>query len=110
MTNVDFSVPNGLNGEFSVEAWALGYPNLVQASGGGIVAKGYGNGGEEFNLDVHAGFRFTLERQAGASRPAPKPPPTLAGNGGTTSTWKADGNWHHLVGVCDEATTISSLR
>jgi hypothetical protein len=103
MTNVDFSVPNGLNGEFSVEAWALGYPNLVQASGGGIVAKGYGNGGEEFNLDVHAGFRFYARTAGGGLTASAQAASTLAGNGGTTSTWKADGNWHHLVGVCDEA-------
>jgi hypothetical protein len=103
MTNVDFSVANGLNGEFSVEAWALGYPNAVQASGGGILAKGYGNGGEEFNLDVHAGFRFYARTAAGGLTASAQSASTLAGNGGTTSTWKADGNWHHLVGVCDEA-------
>jgi hypothetical protein len=103
MTNYDFSVPNGLNGAFTVEAWARAYAGVTQASGGGIVAKGYGNGGEEFNLDVHAGFRFYSRTSSGGLTASAQAASTLGGNGGSTSTWAGDGNWHHLVGVCDEA-------
>jgi hypothetical protein len=58
MTNFNFAVPSGGNGEFTIEAWAKGYSNVNQVSGGGILAKGIGNGAEQFNLDAHTGFRF----------------------------------------------------
>ncbi len=90
-TNIDFSVPAGSNAEFSVECWAN-----VSANGGGIVAKGFGNGGEELVLDTGGtgdAFRFYL-------RPA-----------GLNTTFQAsssivpNGKWCHLVGVCDEANS-----
>lgn len=105
MTNVDYSVPNGQNGEFTVEAWAKGYPNLIQASGGGIVGKGYGNGGEEFNMDVHGGFRFYCRtaNPSGGLAASAQAAPYLTGNTQPSTNWTMDGVWHHLVGVCDEA-------
>ena len=94
-TNIDFSAPAGKNAEFSVECWAN-----VSANGGGIVAKGFGNGGEELALDTGGtsdAFRFYL-------RP-----------NGQNTTFQASssivpkGNWYHLVAVCDEANSNLSL-
>jgi hypothetical protein len=90
---LDFSKPAGQSAVFSVEAW-------VQAAGAqgtdaGIVTIGYG-GFEQLNLDCGGAdpahnFRFYVRDATGV----------LHGPSGTKST--ADGLWHHLVGVCDEA-------
>jgi hypothetical protein len=92
-TYLTFATPNGGNAEFSVEAWFNQY--LVAGSGSGIVALGYGNGGEQFVLDTGGTgntLRFFVRNAAGLSSTA-------------TSTYapKNDGLWHHAVGVCDEA-------
>lgn len=90
--NLDFARPPGSNAEFSVEAWVRGGPQNVNA---GIIAKGYGNGGEQFSLDTGSdtitnhGFRFSIHDAAGLSHAA-------------ASAAVPDGQWHHLVGVCDE--------
>jgi hypothetical protein len=101
MTNFDFGKPNGANAEFSVEAWAKGYTNVTQASGGGIVSKGFGNGDEQFNIDAHSGFRFYVRNAAGAVIASAQGWSNYCGTE-VAGNWKADGNWHHLVGVCDE--------
>lgn len=101
-TNVDFSVPNGQNGAFSVEAWAKGPTGINQLSGGGIVAKGVGNGDEQFALDAHFGFRFYVRNTAGVTVAGAQASPLLGGTmvGGN---WQMDGQWHQVVGVCDQA-------
>jgi hypothetical protein len=92
IANLNFAQPLGSNAEFSVEAWVKGDPQAVNA---GIVAKGYGNGGEQFNLDTGStnvathGFRFSVHDAGGTNHNA-------------SSTVTPDGQWHHLVGVCDE--------
>jgi hypothetical protein len=77
------------NGEFSVEAWVYGG---TQTSDAGIISKGAGGGGEQFNLDCggtsHA-FRFFVRDNGGTAHLA-------------TSTTLPGSKWHHLVGVCDE--------
>ena len=91
---IDFSAPPAGNGEFSVAAWVKGGG---QTSDAGIVAKGYGGGGEQFNLDtgsdtsptVH-GFRFFVRDALGKTHSC-------------NSTVMPDGNWHFLAGVCDES-------
>jgi Concanavalin A-like lectin/glucanases superfamily len=95
IANIDFSQPSGGNAEFSVEAWVNGASS--QISGAGIVAKGYGNGGEQFDLDAYTNtslntvcFRFFVRDASGSTH-------------GATSTFALNGNWHHVVGVCDEA-------
>ncbi|HEX3626069.1 MAG TPA: LamG-like jellyroll fold domain-containing protein [Verrucomicrobiae bacterium] len=93
--NVDFSQPGGNNAELSVEAWVNG--GATQVSGAGIVAKGYGNGGEQFDLDViGTGLRLIVRDASGTAH-------------GATSTFPLDSNWHHVVGVCDEAAGTLSL-
>ena len=85
---IDFAT-NG-NAQFSVEAWVNGAGQTTDA---GIITKGSGGGGEQFNLDCggsgHA-FRFFVRDATGAARPA---------NGAIVP----NSQWHHLVGVCDEA-------
>jgi len=96
-TNVNFAKPQTNTSSFSVECWANGYPQNTDA---GIVSKGTGGGGEQFNLDtgsdvvvngatVHR-FRFFVRDASG-------------GTHGVSSAVAPDGSWHHLAGVCDEA-------
>jgi hypothetical protein len=104
ITNVDFSKPNGQNGAFSLEAWINGNPSIIQASGAAILAKGYGNGGEQFSLDAHFGIRFYVRNAAGQTvanaQSAPNVCGSLVGAG-----YEMDGKWHHLAAVCDQANS-----
>ena len=94
--NIDFS-QQGANGHFSIEAWVNAPPG--QISGAGIVAKGYGGGGEQFCLDIYSSqFRFFVHN-------AQNPVGTIAAYSGIAP----DSHWHHLVGVCDEANSLLSL-
>jgi hypothetical protein len=84
---VDFSTTG--NATFSAAAWVNGGAQTTDA---GIITKGYGGGGEQFNLDCGAGnhaFRFFV-RDAGGN--------VYLANSSVTP----DSHWHHLVGVCDE--------
>ena len=87
---ISFATPTNSSVALSVEAWVKGTAQSINAS---IVTKGYGGGGEQFNLDCGGGsshtFRFFVRDAGGGSHLAvsPKGP---------------DGYWHHLVGVCDE--------
>jgi hypothetical protein len=99
ISGIDFGAPTGSNVAFTVEAWVDGYPQTKDA---GIVSKGYGNGGEQFDMDTGShitvnsqttyNFRFLIRDASGAthsvnSSVAPDPGAQV---------------WHHLVGVCDE--------
>ncbi|HWD21024.1 MAG TPA: DUF2341 domain-containing protein [Verrucomicrobiae bacterium] len=89
-TNLDFAVPNGGNGEFSVELWGYEFLDFTDS---GLVALGYGNGGEEFALDLGAtghALRFYVRNAAGTSF-------------GAASTYVPNTGWHHIAAVCDEA-------
>src|SRR6202044_433450 len=74
----------------------------AQTVDGGIVAKGYGNGGEQFILDTGSdsvarhGFRFYVRDAFGNACAA-------------NATNMPDGNWHLLAGVCDEASGVLHL-
>jgi len=72
-----------------VEAWVNGGTQTTDA---GIITKGYGNGGEQFNLDCggsgHA-FRFFVRDAGGGAHAA-------------TSSVLPNNQWHNLVGVCDQ--------
>lgn len=86
---IDFSTFAN-NAAFSIEAWVNGGS---QISGAGIVAFGYGSGGEQFNLDTGSGgshsFRFSVRDAINIAHNA-------NGNIAPNSTWQ------HVVGVCDE--------
>jgi hypothetical protein len=97
--NIDFSAPPGGNGEFSITAWVNGG---AQTSDAGIVSKGYGGGGEQFNLDAGSdsltshGFRFFVRDAFGNTH-------------GASTAIAPDGNWHFLAAVCDESNGIVQL-
>lgn len=91
---LNFGAPAGSSSTFSVEAWANG--GFGQNLDAGIVTLGYGNGGEQFDLDTGASdpshnLRFIVRDAAGSAHVV---------NG---TVGPHDGNWHHLVGVCDQA-------
>jgi hypothetical protein len=88
---ITFATPTNTSAAFSIEAWVNGSPG--QPNGGGMVTKGYGNGGEQFDLDNGSGtghdFRFFFRDVGGTTH-------------GASLSVGPDGNWHHLVGVVDE--------
>jgi hypothetical protein len=93
VANLDFTAPNGSNAEFSVEAWVNG-PSSEQTNSGIVSIGTWGN--EQFTLDTGGApansYRLSLRD---------------AGNNihNAASGLLPDGNWHHLVGVCDEASS-----
>lgn len=92
VTNIPVDFATIGNAQFSVEAWVNGGAQTTDA---GLVAKGFGNGGEQFNLDCGGGghaFRFFVRDSSGNVH---------AATSGTTP----NSQWHHLVGVCDEANS-----
>jgi autotransporter-associated beta strand protein len=93
--NIDFATGNGTNAEFTVEAWANGFPN-AQVTGGAVVTKGVFNLNDAFNLGMDSAsthhYRFYVRSASGAVYTA-------------DSTFAPDGNWHHLAGVCDEVNS-----
>jgi hypothetical protein len=110
INGIDFSAPSNNSKAFSIECWVLNGSASGQTAGAGIVTKGSGGGGEQFLLDCGSGnnaFRFVVRSAAGA---------ILGGNangniGATNQVGPFDinnpagGNWHHLVGVVDEANS-----
>jgi hypothetical protein len=90
VANIPIDFATAGNATFTVEAWVNGG---AQTTDCGIVTKGTGAGGEQFNLDCGSGshaFRFFVRDANGGVHLA---------NGalGPNSTWR------HVVGVCDEA-------
>lgn len=91
---IDFATAT--NATFSVEAWVKGNAQTTDA---GVVTKGTGSGGEQFNLDTGGGghaFRFFVRDSGGGAHLA---------NG----TVGPNGSWHHVVGVCDELNGVVVL-
>jgi hypothetical protein len=91
-TIVNFGDPANTSAEFSVEAWI--HPNSGVPDGAGLVSLGYGNGGEQFCLDlttVNNYLNFFVRDAGGTAFDA------------QSSFAPTDGGWHHVVGVCDEA-------
>ena len=100
---IDFATPNGANGEFTVEAWVNPVDNNLfpQIEGSPVAAKGLYGVDDEFNLGIDSTkthFRFYV-RDAGGNM-------HVVGSGTSPAL---DGNWHHIVGVCDEANGQLSL-
>ncbi len=92
VTNIPLSFATSTSTNFSVEAWVNG---VGQNGDNGLVTKGNGNGGEQFNLDCggpNHGFRFFVRDSTGAT------------HGGSSSV-ALNGKWHHVVGVCDQTHT-----
>lgn len=94
---VDFAMTNGGNSEFTVEAWANGINNglFPQASGAPLAAKGEFGVDDQFNLGIDTTklhYRFYVRSANGTVYTV-----------GSGSSPALDNNWHHIVGVCDEA-------
>ena len=89
VTNMAIDFATSGSATFSVETWVNGG---AQSADNGLVTKGTGAGGEQFNLDCggsgHA-FRFFVRDIAGNAHLA-------------TSTVVPNSKWHHLLGVCDQ--------
>jgi hypothetical protein len=84
---IDFS-SQGVNAEFSVEMWTQSPPQ----TGGDLLCKGYPNN-TQFAMDTDGSsdlFRFVVHNAADSIQAVNTPT-------------APDGNWHHLVGVCDQA-------
>lgn len=97
ISGIDFGSPTNTSKAFTIEAWVAGFAPLLPS---GIVSKGYGAGGEQFNLDADGighGFRFFVRDAAGVSRVA------------SSSFVPQDAVWHHVVGVCDQPNGVVRL-
>jgi hypothetical protein len=95
LPNIDFAQPSGGNAALSVEAWVK--TTNTEAAGAGIVTKGWGGGGEQFDLDVYTDFRFFV-RDA-----------TNGVHGPTSSVVPVVGQWYHVVGIWDGANGAARL-
>jgi hypothetical protein len=98
IAGVNFGSSANTSVAFTVEAWVSGY---IQSSDAGIVALGWGNGGEQFDLDTGANggtpthaFRFLIRDASGNSH--------SVSSSVVTTTSPSLGPWYHLVGVVDE--------
>ena len=89
VTNMVIDFATRGSATFSIEVWVNG---AAQSADNGLVTKGTGSGGEQFNLDCggpgHA-FRFFVRDISGSAHLA-------------TSTVAPNSKWHHLLGVCDQ--------
>jgi hypothetical protein len=97
---VNFGAPSGASMAFTVEAWASAY---AQNSDAGIVTLGWGNGGEQYDLDcgsdgVTHGFRFIM-RDAGGN--------THGVSSSVSTPTSGLSPWYHLVAVVDEINSQS---
>jgi predicted alpha-1,6-mannanase (GH76 family) len=96
VTNIHLDFSAASNGVFSVEAWVN---SGSQSSDAGLVTKGFGSGGEQFNLDCggpNRAFRFFVRERHGTARLA-------------TSSVVPNNQWYHLVAVCDQANGFVRL-
>lgn len=98
VTNIPIDFSTSGNATFSVEAWVNG---SSQNNDNGLITKGTGAGGEQFNLDCGGNdpahdFRFFVRDASGGAHLA-------------TGTVAPNGRWHHLVGVCDEGNGVAVL-
>jgi Concanavalin A-like lectin/glucanases superfamily len=94
-TEINFG---GTNSEFSIEAWANGPANQVGPQtttyGAAVIAKGHGGNGadadEQFAISVTGGGQYVFFVTDSKTDTA-----------AAVAKFGPDGNWHHLVGVCD---------
>lgn len=98
---VDFATPTGSNAEFTVEAWAQGF---ATDSGAPVVSQGIYGASDAFGLGADTSsqrdYQFYVRSAAGT---------VYTADYTDTTVYAEDGNWHHLVGVCDEANGKVSL-
>ena len=94
ISNISFAASSSTTA-FSLEVWVNG--SSSQTSGAGIIAKGAGGGGEQFNLDVFNGvYRFFVRDS------------TTNTTHGLSATVGPNGTWQHIVAVYDGANTLGT--
>jgi hypothetical protein len=96
VSNADsaFDFSSGL--QFTLSAWVYGNP-ASQGANGGIIARGYGNGGEQYSMDMDSGhFRFFV-RNASAT-------PTVI-----NSSIAPNGAWQHVCAVYSASFGVMNL-
>ncbi|MEO6034410.1 MAG: LamG-like jellyroll fold domain-containing protein [Verrucomicrobiota bacterium] len=84
------------NATFTAEAWVKAGAQTTDA---GIISKGTGAGGEQFDLDTGGGnhaFRFFVRDASGTARSA-------------SGSIVPNGTWQHLVAVCNQANGYIAL-
>jgi len=96
---LDFAKPAGSNGEFSVGTWVNGE---AADAGAPIISQGQYGTSDAFGLgaDTNSGeraFWFYVRNASGTVYKA------------DSTVFADDGNWHQLLGVCDEANSNLSL-
>jgi hypothetical protein len=92
---INFGSPVGTSKAFTVEAWVSGFSG--EMTNAGIVTLGWGNGGEQFDIDcgaASAAYRFFFRDASGNTHGASSSVLPSANAG--------QGPWYHLVGVVDE--------
>ena len=94
IAGINFGSPTATSVAFTVEAWVNGFTQTTDA---GMVTLGWGNGGEQFDLDTGANdpahdFRFLLRDAAGNAHAV------------NSAIAPQNGTWFHLVGVVDEVS------
>ncbi|MEP6664093.1 MAG: LamG-like jellyroll fold domain-containing protein, partial [Verrucomicrobiota bacterium] len=106
-TTIDDST-NGLNfainpnPAFTLAAWVRGKVSSAQTNGSGIIARGYGRGGEQYAIDTFgSSFRFFVRDAVGAAFTIQQP-------AGPTNV--ANGTWQHVVGVFDSTLSTNRLK
>src|ERR1035441_8103898 len=81
---------------FTLSAWVYGNP-ASQGANGGIIARGYGNGGEQYCMDMDSGhFRFYVRN---ASDTATVINSSIAPNGA----------WQHVCAVYSASSGVMNL-
>lgn len=100
---------NMTNGVFSLAAW-IKAPFGQPASGAGVITRGTGGGGEQFNLDIltatgtggnGGALRFFVRDAGGATT-------NLQTLGNNTNT--INDEWLHVVAVCDTLSPAGGMR
>ncbi len=82
---------------FTLAAWVK-IPNpSTQVSGGALIAKGTGGGGEQYDLDLNAGkYRLVVRPSSGGSAATV-----------TSAAVAANNTWQHIVAICDGTNTVN---
>ena len=96
VTNTDGAFDFSSGVAFTLSAWVYGNP-ASQGANGGIIARGYGNDGEQYSMDMDSGhFRFFV-RNASAT-------PTII-----NTSIAPNGAWQHVCAVYNAAYGLMQL-
>ncbi len=98
IAGVNFVTSRSNSAAFTVEAWESSAPQAGNPDQTIVSLENYGNGGEQFVLDIHSGvYRFFVRDASGVAHAV------------SSTISPAYGQWNHLAGVCDESNGVVSL-